>query len=86
MLYPVIQYVWVWWSLHLNNGEEDVVNVISEVQDGVGDDSLGGSDAGRQQGQSGGEWEWRLKLLHCHFLKTHRKPIVLEHTEPSIQP
>lgn len=56
--HPVIQYVWVWRSLHLDNGVEDVMYVVSEMQDWVGDDGFGGGDAGRQQGQSGGEGEW----------------------------
>lgn len=66
--HPVIQYIWVWRSLHLDDGVEDVVYVVAEMQDGVGNDGFGGCDAGRQQGQSGGERQGRLKLLHCHFL------------------
>ncbi len=44
--HSVVQYVWVWWSLHLDNGVENIMYVVSEVQDRVGDDSLGGGDAG----------------------------------------
>lgn len=70
---PVIHEVRMGRGLHEGDGVQDVVNVVAEVQDGVGDDRLGSSDARRQQWQRGGQRERRLQLLHCQFLHSEHK-------------
>lgn len=57
---PVVGDVGVRRHVHLRHSVQDVVYVVAEVQHGIGDDSLGGSDAGREQGQRGGQRQGRL--------------------------
>lgn len=57
-------------GLHEGDGVEDVVNVVAEMENGVGYDRLCGGNAGRQQRQRGGQRQRRLQLLHREFLQT----------------
>lgn len=66
---PIVHEVWMWRGLHQRDGVEDVPNVVAEVKDGVGDDGLGGGDAGRQQGQRGGQRQRRLQLFDRQLLQ-----------------
>lgn len=43
---PIVDDVRVRRRLHGGDGVEDVVDVVAEVEDRVGDDGLGGGDAG----------------------------------------
>lgn len=70
-------------GLHEGDGVQDVVNVVAEVKDGVGDDRLGRSDARRQQRQRGGQRERRLQLLHRQLLGSkHREGEALRGKPP----
>lgn len=70
-------------GLHEGDGVQDVVNVVAEVKDGVGDDRLGGSDACGQQRQRGGQRERRLQLLYRQLLHS-KNTRGLKHTEESL--
>ena len=64
----------------MGDGVEDVVDVVAEVEHGVGDDRLGGGDAGRKQGQRGGQRQRGLQLLHRCLLQEGMSPsITLDH-------
>ena len=43
---PVVPGAGVRRGVHVGDGVEDVVDVVAEVEYGVGDDRLGGGDAG----------------------------------------
>lgn len=70
---PVIHEVRMGRGLHEGYRVQDVVNVVAEVKDGVGDDRLGSGNARRQQRQCGGQRERRLQLFHRQLLHGKHK-------------
>lgn len=57
----------------MGDGVEDVVNMVAEVENWVGDDRLCGSNTSRQQGQSRRQRQGRLELLHCRLLQSEMR-------------
>lgn len=60
-------------GLHEGDGVEDVVDVVAEVENGIGYDRLGGGNASREQRQRSGQGQRRLQLLNCEFLHSETR-------------